>query len=115
MANTPWFVESDYLASKLEQLKELNEARYGEWTEEDVLEAIEGAGLTPLQHFEQFSGVEGTSPNAYFNAQEYLTFKAAQLNREGVDGRSNWVPAEVSAAFAAAGLTPWAHFQTYGW
>src|SRR5690606_26091747 len=113
MANTPWFVKEDYLASKLAQLIELDAETYGEWTTEQVEEAITLAGLTPEEHFNEFGAEELTSPNAYFDANYYLAAKADALNAS--EGGGEWTAETVAEAFAEAGLTPWTHFQLHGW
>lgn len=116
MANTPaWFIEEDYLASKAAQLNAIKHDGRENWTASQVAVAISQAGSTPYAHFEEFNAAEGTSPNAYFNVAYYLNAKAEQLNAEGYDGRSDWTVADVEAAFAAAGISAWAHFQNHGW
>src|SRR5690606_15381506 len=113
MANTPWFVKEDYLASELAPLVELDAETYGEWTTAQVEEAITAAGLTPEEHFNEFGAEELTSPNQYFDANYYLAAKAEQLNASVVGGQ--WTAEKVAEAFAEAGLTPWTHFQLHGW
>ncbi len=117
MAQNPaWFITNDYLASKLNQLQLTDPA--GNWTFFTLTAALEQAGLTPFEHFEQFGDAEGTSPNSYFNAAEYLQAKANQLNADGVTpppGASAWTAQLAHQAIDAAGLTTWSHFQQYGW
>ena len=113
MANPTWFNEQDYLTSKLDKLKAADSATYGSWTTEQVKAAIEGAGLTTFEHFEQFNQAEGTSPSQYFNAYEYIGAKVKALNTASVDGRTNWTQDEVKAAFDSVGGA-WAHYQQFG-
>lgn len=114
MANTPaWFIEDDYLASKLAQLIASGETEYE--TTEQVKEAIEAEGFTTFEHFEKFGGEEQTSPNAYFDVAYYLQAKADQLNNHPDEDRDDWTAEEVAEAIAAEGLTPWSHFQAWGW
>ena len=70
--------------------------------------------MTVQQHYEQYSMIEGTSPNAYFNTIEYLEAKAAQLNSHAEGGKTNWDAASVAKAFQDAGLTPEQHYLQYG-
>lgn len=105
MANPAWFDEAYYLASKLAQLQDNGETGYTNILQ--VKTAIEAAGMTVYQHFSQYSLVEGTSPNQYFNTEEYLVAKAAQADMT-VD--------ELLLAFQAAGFTnAYDHFVQYGW
>lgn len=114
MANTPaWFKKEDYLASKLAQLIESGETEYE--TPEQVEEAIEAEGFTAFEHFEKFGGEEKTSPNAYFDVAYYLQAKADELNANADEPRDDWTAEEVYDAIIAEGLTPWSHFQAWGW
>lgn len=111
MATPSWFNEQFYLRSKLAQL---NSASPSEFTSTaQVRQAIESAGLTPYEHFQQFSLEEKTSPSQYFNTYEYLQAKADQLNEdEGVD---TWTVDTVAQAFQEAGFaTAWDHFDQHG-
>lgn len=114
MANTPaWFIKEDYLASKLAQLIASGETEYE--TPEQVEEAIEAEGFTAFEHFEKFGGEEKTSPNAYFDVAYYLQAKADELNANADEPRDDWTAEEVYDAIIAEGLTPWSHFQAWGW
>jgi len=105
MANPSWFNEAYYLTSKLEQLQASGQTAYTNVLQ--VKAAIEAAGMTVYEHFSNYSLVEGTSPNQYFNTGEYLAAKAAQANMS------------VNAlllAFQSAGFTnAYDHFAQYGW
>lgn len=107
MANTPaWFNKDYYLTSKLAQLRAAGETKYNNIV--DVAVALEAAGFTAYEHFQQYSLIERTSPNPAFNATEYLNAKAAQLGN-GATADS------VALAIREAGMNLWEHFQTYGW
>lgn len=112
MATTPaWFNKDQYLASKLAQLRAEGETQYE--TVEEVEAALEAAGFDAFDHFQEYGLIERTSPNEYFNATEYLNAQVIYLNeRDGVD---TWTADSVSDAIAAAGMTLWEHFATYGW
>lgn len=113
MANPTWFIEQDYLASKLGKLKAADAEAYGSWTTEQVKEAIEAAGMTPFDHFQAFNKEEGTSPNQYFNAYEYIEAKVKQLNAAKVGDRDTWTFDEVKEALGSVGGA-WAHYQAVG-
>lgn len=107
MANTPaWFNKDYYLTSKLAQLRAAGETKYNNIV--DVAVALEAAGFTAYEHFQQYSLIERTSPNPAFNATEYLHAKAAQLGN-GATADS------VALAIREAGMNLWEHFQKYGW
>lgn len=113
MANPVWFNENDYLASKLAQLQKAGNTQFS--TLVQVKSAIEAAGYSVFNHFQQFSLTEGTSPNAFFNADEYLAAKAAQLN--ALPGNTTaWTAQMVAVAIKNAGFTTvYEHFSTHGW
>ncbi|WP_346667200.1 hypothetical protein [uncultured Desulfovibrio sp.] len=48
------FDNNAYLAAKLEQLKTLDPAQYGEYTVKDVVNAFAAAGLNPIEHYMLF-------------------------------------------------------------
>lgn len=109
---TTWFNEEYYLHSKLAQLRANGETQYNNITE--VALAIVGAGYTLQEHFETYGSEERTSPNEFFNANEYLEAKARQLN-DDPDSDIVWTREDVAAEIEAAGLTIWGHFEAYGW
>ena len=114
MANPSWFNQTFYLESKLTQLRASGQTQFTNVLQ--VQEAIAAAGLTPLEHFNAYSLVERTSPSTFFNTQEYLEAKAAQLNANAVQGITSWTANSVQLAFADAGFTnAYAHFAQYGW
>jgi hypothetical protein len=112
MAVPSWFDEYTYLQSKLNQLISAGQTQYSNVTQ--VKAAIEAAGMSVYQHFEKFSLAERTSPNTYFNTQEYLEAKAAQLNT--AQGVTTWTADKVALEFQNAGFTnAYEHFSKYGW
>lgn len=114
MANPAWFDETFYLGSKLTQLQSIG---YTEYTNvSQVKAAIEAAGMTTFQHFSLYSLAERTNPDAYFNTNEYLAAKAAQLNSLSYEGKTTWTADEVAVAFQNAGFTnAYEHFARFGW
>ena len=99
-----------YLNLKLAQLQADGETGFN--SIDDVLAAFDAAGLSPLEHYNQFGVAEALSPNASFNAQAYLEDKLALLQSQNVEGFNTI--ADVMAAFQNAGLSPLEHFQQYG-
>ncbi len=107
MANPAWFDEYTYLNSKLNQLTSAGVTGYTTITQ--VKAAIEAAGMTTYQHFSSYSLSERTSPNEYFNTNEYLAAKAVQLG-------GTYTAEKVALALQNAGYTnAYAHFTQYGW
>jgi len=112
MANPSWFDEYAYLNSKLNQLQASGVTGYTAITQ--VKAAIEAAGMTTYTHFSAYSLSERTSPNDYFNTNEYLAAKAAQLNT--TQGVTTWTAEKVALAFQNAGYTnAYDHFAAFGW
>jgi len=119
-----WFDEQVYLESKLAQLQESGETEYT--NTEQVREAIENAGLTPFEHFSEYSLEEQTSPSTLFNTYEYLQAKLNQLNAETADTSAleadapieespEWTLETLTEALVAAGYTnAWDHFNEHG-
>lgn len=105
MANPSWFIENDYLASKLKQLQDSGNTQFTSIVQ--VRAAIEGAGFTLLDHFNAYGALELTSPNANFNAKEYLEAKAKALG-------GTWTADTVADAFYQANLSPWQHYHQHG-
>ena len=112
MANPSWFVESDYLTSKLNQLIASGDTTYSNVNQ--VKNAIEAAGWTTYTHFSTFSLAERTSPNSYFDTNEYLAAKANQLN--ATQGVTTWNAENTALALQNAGYTnAYDHFAQWGW
>lgn len=107
MANPAWFNEVEYLNSKLNQLTASGETSYLNINQ--VKTAIEANGYTTYEHFSAWSLIERTSPNGYFNTNEYLEAKAAQMG-------GGWTADMVAVAFQNAGYTnAYDHFVQWGW
>jgi len=112
MANPSWFDEYAYLNSKLYQLRASGATEYTTITQ--VKSAIEAAGWSTYAHFSAYSLAERTSPNEYFNTNEYLAAKAVQLNT--TQGVTTWTAERVALAFQNAGYTnAYDHFAQWGW
>ena len=114
MATPKWFDESTYFANKANQLKAVNPAKYGLWNGSTVRDYFLKNGIDAYTHFNENGNAENVSPNSMFNPQQYLQYKADQLNGIQYEGRDNWTVAEVQQAFDAAGLTAWDHYVTAG-
>lgn len=109
-----WFEEKNYLNNKASQLNAVNFDDKNDWTADSALAAIEAAGMSAYEHFVAYGNTENISPNPMFNVAEYLAAKAAQLNSDPDEPKSDWTEADVLAAFNAAGLTAWDHYTQYG-
>lgn len=114
MATPKWFDESTYFANKANQLKAVNPAKYGLWNGSTVRDYFLKNGIDAYTHFNENGNAENVSPNSMFNPQQYLQYKADQLNGIQYEGRDNWTVAEVQQVFDAAGLTAWDHYLAYG-
>ncbi len=102
MANPSWFDESYYLSSKLAKMTAAGATGY---TALSIKDAITAAGMTTFQHFQMFSLREGTSPNQWFNTNEYIAAKAAAA---GISVSA------MQLAFDSAGYTNvFSHFQQF--
>jgi S-layer protein len=108
MAIPAWFDEYAYLNSKLNQITSSGDTGYT--TINQVKTAILNAGFTSTyEHFAAYSLAERTSPNDYFNTNEYLAAKAAQMG-------GTWTADKVALAFQNAGYTnAYDHFVAWGW
>ena len=73
-----WFKAEDYLKNKL-ATKDVSDA--GITNLPSLMVAFEKAGFAgesgAYRHFQMYGDAEGISPNAYFNATQYLQAKAA--------------------------------------
>jgi hypothetical protein len=103
-----------YLEQKLAQLQEAGETGFE--TTDDVLAAFQAAGLSPLDHYNQFGAFEALSPSNAFNTERYLADKLAQLQADETTAEewAGQTTADLLASFQSAGLTPLEHFQQYG-
>lgn len=112
---TSWFNEEYYLQSKLAQLRATDPSNPAAVSVAALQVALQEAGFTPQSHFEAFGAQELTSPNPFFNATEYLEAKVRQLNSSEDEPRNDWTLDDVVAAIQGAGMTPWTHYQQFGW
>lgn len=103
-----------YLEQKLAQLQEAGETGFE--TTDDVLAAFQAAGLSPLDHYNQFGAFEALSPSNAFNTERYLADKLAQLQADEATAEewAGQTTADLLASFQSAGLTPLEHFQQFG-
>ena len=114
-----YFVEEYYVASKLAQLKSVNERDpySGDlYTESGLFRAFGEAGLTSQQHYELYGRFEGLNPNPYFNEYEYLFAKLNQLRSIGelYEDGSVYTMETLRAAITRDGMTPLEHYERYG-
>ena len=121
-----WFNESEYLNAKLAQLHSTGEtdANGDPYTLASLQQAISDAGMTPLEHYEQFGHAEtnadGTliNPSNAFDANAYVAAKLYQLQTAGSsEEQAAWAdksPADVLAALEDASLSPVSHYVQYG-
>lgn len=115
MANPVWFDTAHYKAQKLAQLTATD--TNGAWTPAKLDSVMESAGFAGdagwFAHFTQYGAAEHCSPNATFNAAEYLTAKLAQLKAVDTVWGDKSV-SDVQSAFKTAGIGEWEHYHKYG-
>ncbi len=107
------FDQTWYLDEKLAALQ-TNPVTSATWTNKtvtDLLNAFTNAGLTPVQHYEQFGWTEALAPNQFFNAAEYSYAKAQQLYNNG--GYASIADAESAFNKAWTG-DPYQHYLQHG-
>ena len=98
-----------YIASKAAQLNEMAYGGRSNWTMQDVVDSFKAAGLSAWDHYAQYGFAEGVNPSESFDTDAYCAAKAADLNRQAYDGKTDWTVADVKAAFSAAGITALQH------
>ena len=108
-----FFDESYYLRSKLTSLK-ANDSRYVSWSAEQMKQSIENSGKSLEEDFNENSASEGTSPNSYFNTNEYLAAKARQMNSIHKDERTDWTAEQVAEEFKKEGVSAYEYYHEKG-
>ena len=111
MAVPQWFSATAYYENKLASLG-------GDWTATKLDAALREAGYGTsdeglYRHFVEYGNDEGVSPNAYFSTKQYLYNKAADFYN--VESPSTIQISQVNWLIKEAGMTPWEHFNLYGW
>lgn len=101
-----YFVPSDYLQNKLTQMQ----ASDPTYTMDQLQTALKDAGLSAWDHYTQFGAAEGLSTSQYFNTNEYLNAKLAQM--QATD--ASYTMDQLKADLQAAGLNPIEHYELYG-
>ena len=108
-----YYVESQYVTSKVAALNAGAFQGKTTWTSADFYSSLNGSN--PFMHYVQYGAYEtGVEPSTGFDDDTYYTDKAAYNNAHNVNGITTWTAATVMAAFQAAGLTPIGHYELYG-
>jgi len=109
MATPSWFSAEAYLTNKLATLPSSS----GITTLPQLMVAFEKAGFAgeagAYKHFQLFGDAEGVSPNAYFNATQYMQAKAVAA----LGSASDYNVGLVASAFAQLGMSAWDHYQKF--
>ena len=107
------FDQTYYLDEKLAALQAnpVTSAAWANKTNNDLLNALTNAGLTPVQHYEQFGWTEALAPNQFFNATDYSYAKAKQLYNNG--GYASIADAETAFSTTWTG-DPYQHYLLHG-
>ena len=76
-----------------------------------ITQAFSDAGMSAWEHYNQYGAAEKINTSNAFDESDYLTAKAAALNKaEGVD---TWTADTVRDAIIKAGMTPLSHYMEY--
>lgn len=109
MAIPAWFEVAYYFKSKLASMPAGTDSLA-------LTKAFNDAGFGGEQgmynHFAQYGQYEGLSPNAYFNANQYMKAKACEMF--GVANPTEQQLGSAYKAFEAAGHSAWSHYVKYG-
>ncbi len=77
-----------------------------------VKTAIENAGMSLWDHYNQFGSAEGVNPSNFFDNETYMLKKLAHC--KAMDGSSAWTMEKLVTAFQNAGLSALEHYELYG-
>lgn len=110
MAAPDWFRAVDYFNNKLAASEGMTSA--------ELQAAFRANGYDTTadglyQHYLDYGSAEWISPNALFNSQEYVTYKA-KLEFDTTTPSIVQI-SEIEAALRRDGFTPWEHYRQYGW
>ncbi|EHJ46013.1 hypothetical protein DFW101_3729 (plasmid) [Solidesulfovibrio carbinoliphilus subsp. oakridgensis] len=108
-----YYVESQYVTSKVAALNAAAVNGKTDWTSADFYASLNGAN--PFMHYVQYGAYEdGVEPSTGFDDDTYYADKAIYNNANAVGGITTWTADTVKAAFQANGLTPIGHYELYG-
>jgi hypothetical protein len=113
LAPNAYYVESQYVTSKVAALNAGAVGGKTDWTAADFYASLNGTN--PFMHYVQYGAYEaGVEPSTGFNDDTYYADKAVYNNANSVGGITTWTADTVKAAFQANGLTPIGHYELYG-
>lgn len=72
--------------------------------------AIEGAGLSPWEHYVRYGAAEGINPSTSFDATKYMEDKLALMQKD----EPGYTMEQLEKAFEDANLNPLTHYMAYG-
>lgn len=113
MATPSWFDYNAYFKNKLAAMQAANPSYNDLNLRTDFIQAgysVDADGM--YKHFTDYGADEGVSPNALFNADQYVYNKTVEFY-----GKANSTPARVEYMWQLLnqnGFTPWEHYQQYG-
>lgn len=104
------------IQAKVNQLNEMAYEGRTDWTAESFLKALYEQGLTLESWYEKFGQYEnlGVDYDVYGGYKAILENKAAQLNAQAYDGRTDWTAEAVARAIESAGMTLDEWFLRFG-
>jgi len=113
LAPNAYYVESQYVTSKVNALNAGSVGGRTNWTSSEFYSSLNGAN--PFNHYLQYGAYEsGVEPSTGFNDDTYYANKATYNNAHSIGGITTWTASTVKAAFQSAGLTPIGHYELYG-
>ena len=107
----PYFHAHEYLEAKLRQLETIEPGWYT--TIDQVANAIEAAGMSIWQHFQQHGWKEDVNPSNAFDVSAYFESKLEELRISNPG--TEWTIPEIKQAFEDAGFDPITHYESHGW
>ena len=107
----PYFVPSQYLYNKAVDYYPAGTTITSNHVE-SMRQALEGANLSPWEHYMKYGFAEGISPSVNFNGPAYMAAKLAQLVADDPSG--NWTMPKLTQVFQTQGFTALTHYYEWG-
>ena len=120
-----WFNSVEYLYAKTNQVNSVKQDGRSDWTVDDVLQAMNAEGMTPLEHYQRYGAYEtdtngfAINPSNSFDANGFFAAKLSHLvatdyvSPDGVPA-AQMTAADVLQIFQDNSLTPIDHYTLYG-
>lgn len=106
-----YFVDSEYLYNKAVDYYPAGTTITANHVE-SMRQALEGAHLSPWEHYQLYGFAEGISPSVNFDGTAYMKAKLAQL--QATEAAANWTMDKLEQAFVDQGYTALTHYYDWG-